>query len=223
DRSVESTTVPGLVYRPIGDSKPTYEPTIARVTVDDGGPTQLHVFTDEPFEQGVVYDVHLASRVRAVGCVPYDTGYPARFRALRKGPERRSRLLQLDPYRDIENLYYHGEDGQGASTWNLRGNGDFAIGESLRKRIYRRIFTRPGGFAHLGEEYGIGVNAKAIARTSDIQAMANRVAEQVRQEPDVSTCAVTISVLTTGLVRILVAIVRTDRVEYRFLFDLPSA
>lgn len=75
-------------------------------------------------------------------------------------------------------------------------DGDYAIDQglaSLRKRIYRRLVTRPGGFAHLGPSYGVGIPSygKRLALPSVIAKLSALAEKQIAQEPEVAQVKVT--------------------------------
>lgn len=74
--------------------------------------------------------------------------------------------------------------------------GDYAVDSgivSLKKRILRRLITRPGGFAHLGDTYGIGIldYVKRLGSRVVQQELATRAEQQIAREPEVVKCTVT--------------------------------
>jgi hypothetical protein len=87
--------------------------------------------------------------------------------------------------------------------------GDYATDEgllSLKKRIWRRIQTRKGGFLHLGKGYGAGVleRVKKLALASQLQAMSADLEQQIAQEPEVQRAQVNarLDKAAAGLVRL---------------------
>lgn len=104
--------------------------------------------------------------------------------------------------------------------------GDYAFDQGIvayKKRIYRRLITRPGGFLHLGD-YGIGVPQQGkklgLART-----MSHLVAEaekQIAQEPETETVSVRAKVEQTGLVRFTIAIRMRDGRNIKFGAPFPT-
>lgn len=84
-------------------------------------------------------------------------------------------------------------------TYRTNGRGDYAYDEGLvglKKRIFRRLVTRPGGFAHLGLAYGVGVPQmlKKLATPMIVQQLISEAEKQIAQEPDVAKVRVTATV-----------------------------
>lgn len=74
--------------------------------------------------------------------------------------------------------------------------GDYASDEgitSYRKRVWRRLITREGGFAHLGEDYGVGIlsETKKLATPQVRARLAHRAESQIKREPETKDCRVT--------------------------------
>jgi hypothetical protein len=93
-------------------------------------------------------------------------------------------------------------------VFSVDSSGDYAIDQGLadyKKRVYRRLVTRPGGFLHLGRSYGVGVpqQTKRLARGQTIQNLATQAQNQIGQEPETEACSVTATQDSTnpGLVR----------------------
>lgn len=76
------------------------------------------------------------------------------------------------------------------------GSGDYAFDQGLtgyKKRILRRLITKPAGFVHLGQGYGVGI-ASAGKRLGTASARATLAAEaekQIAQEPETAVVRVT--------------------------------
>lgn len=75
--------------------------------------------------------------------------------------------------------------------------GDYALDQGLtsyRKRIFRRLTTRRGAFAHL-PDYGVGLveQVKKLARAGTREALAAEAEAQIRQEPETAAVSVTVS------------------------------
>ena len=88
-------------------------------------------------------------------------------------------------------------------TFPVDVTGDYAHDEgltSLKKRIFRRLTTRKGAFAHL-PNYGVPIPAmvKKLAKPSRVQALAADAEEQIRQEPEVAACSVTLARTESGV------------------------
>jgi len=84
-------------------------------------------------------------------------------------------------------------------TYRTNGRGDYAYDEGLvglKKRIFRRLVTRPGGFAHLGLAYGVGVPQmlKKLATPVMVQQLISEAEKQIAQEPDVAKVRVTATI-----------------------------
>lgn len=67
--------------------------------------------------------------------------------------------------------------------------GDYAFDDGLtsyKKRILRRLMTSPGGFAHLGEKYGVGIpdHSKKLAQSSVLATLTAEAEKQIAQEPE---------------------------------------
>lgn len=82
------------------------------------------------------------------------------------------------------------------ATYRSNGRGDYAYDEGivgLKKRVMRRLTTRPGGFAHLGRSYGVGVpqQLKKLATSKVVQQLATEAQKQIAEEPDVAVVRVT--------------------------------
>lgn len=98
------------------------------------------------------------------------------------------------------------------ATYRSNGRGDYAYDEGvvgLKKRVMRRLITRPGAFAHLGKSYGVGVpqQLKRLATAKIVQQLANEAQKQIAEEPDVSVVRVTASVdAANNLVRFVILI-----------------
>jgi hypothetical protein len=89
-----------------------------------------------------------------------------------------------------------------AGSFSVTGGGDIADHgdvEALKKRIIRRMISRPGGFVHL-RDYGVGLRTKELPRYGDLAALKMTTALQIREEPDVEAVAVDATVSAGVLV-----------------------
>lgn len=228
DPQIQSTVPGNPPYLPKGSSEvPTRTPLIARAEQDSATVSQIHLFTDSRLETRVLYDLEIQPPIRGKDCEVQSGPTAFQFDALRPGPSRRARFIQEDRYRDWDNSFFPTATNQLAATWKLEDSGDIALHEadaSLRKRILRRIVSSPGEFAHL-PGYGVGVRVKALAKTGDVQNMANNVAAQVRQEPDVvqASCTAKVDVNVQGGSVILLQVFaeRREAKDASFLFEFP--
>lgn len=86
-------------------------------------------------------------------------------------------------------------------TIPIGSDGDYAFDQglvNLRKRIFRRLLTRPGAFAHM-PTYGVGVASygKRLGTAAVRAQLAAAAEQQIRNEPDVRE--VKVSLLTDPL------------------------
>jgi hypothetical protein len=74
-------------------------------------------------------------------------------------------------------------------------DGDYALDQGLvsyKKRVFRRLVTKPGGFLHLGQSYGVGIglHGKQLAKPSTRNSLASNAESQIGQEPETEACTV---------------------------------
>jgi len=74
-------------------------------------------------------------------------------------------------------------------------NGDYALDSGLisyKKRVFRRLITKPGGFLHLGNSYGVGLglHGKQLNKPSVRNDLAASAESQIGQEPETQACSV---------------------------------
>lgn len=216
----------GTFQVPPGEVVPLVaNPIIASVTVDPDFDNQYHIFTVTPMENQVRYTFEISSTVRGTSCetVGDDT---VDYRAVTRGLPPQPRFIQEDRLRDFAMTYFPKDPLQPTSTWRFDTNSDIGIQnnlESLQKRIYRRITTKPGGFRHLGTGYGVNLRLKTLFRSGRAQEIANEVARQCRLEPDVLDAGVAVKMRLTGGLHILeisVRVLREDQTSGKFVFPL---
>lgn len=104
--------------------------------------------------------------------------------------------------------------------------GDYALDQglqALKKRIYRRLTSRPGAFLHLGEGYGVGIPAagKKLASAATLGRMASKAEEQISLEPEVAQVKVRALSQNTGLVRFVVLVRTRAGVDSKFEAVFP--
>lgn len=92
----------------------------------------------------------------------------------------------------------------GLGAFAVDATGDYAIDDgldNLKKRVLRRLLTRPGAFAY-APGYGVGVQlySKQLGRASVRQKLAAEAERQIRLEPDVVAVQVTSAQRAPGLV-----------------------
>lgn len=216
-----------------GKRRPSYGPWIAEIFVDPDDATQIHLVTVPRLEPGVKYDVTLAGAIRGAKCEEF--GGLATFRVLarnRPEPKPGARFAAQDTYRDWANPYFTtdpatGQLVEGPGFWQLDETGEIVLdtaAESLKKRVIRRLETELGGFAHL-PTYGTRSLSKALARSADVQEVALRLQEQLRQEPDVRGASVAAQIEATpggGIVRFQIKVQPRGIAEVSFLVQVPA-
>jgi hypothetical protein len=80
-------------------------------------------------------------------------------------------------------------------TFAYDEQGDYAADEgevSLMKRIFRRMFSKPGAFLHLGPGYGLGLTGygKKLIMAGLQQRIQAEAVRQIQREPEVAKAAV---------------------------------
>lgn len=112
-------------------------------------------------------------------------------------------------------------------TYAPDDSGDYAIDAgdiSLKKRIVRRLITRPGAFGHLSN-YGVGIlqYVKQLATVDVRSRIAVLAEEQIAREPEVSKCRVVFAPSATqpGLYFLRIYVRTRQGLSQRF--DLPLA
>lgn len=104
-------------------------------------------------------------------------------------------------------------------TFPVDDSGDYAYDEgitSYKKRILRRIFSRPSSFAHMRSGYGVGIHTygKKLALAATRAKIATDIEAQIQQEPE--TLSVSVRIVTDArhpdLTRFVVdAVMRTGQ------------
>ncbi len=216
----------GTFQVPAGEVVPTVaDPQIASVVVDPDFDTQYILTTVTPMENGVRYTFTLSDDVKAVGCEAITANDSASMRALGRGIAAGPRYVQADQYRDWAMTYFPIDPKQPVSTWRFDSTGDIGIQnnlESLQKRIYRRLSTKPGGFRHL-PGYGVDLGLKTLFRSGRANQIANELRRQIKEEPDVLDAGVAVKLRfanNSPYVEISVRVQMTDRQIGKFVFPL---
>lgn len=106
---------------------------------------------------------------------------------------------------------------------------DYAIDRgvsSLYKRIWRRLFTKPGRFLHLGQNYGIGLQTygKQIGKAEVRNRLVAETEVQLSQEPEVAKVQSTTQRSTSapGLWRLMILIKLTNGQTRTYGFPIPT-
>jgi len=184
--SIDPTIYPPLALVPTlppGKVVPTRQVFPAVATVDRADPKQVIVDTDAKMDPKVDHVVHVNANIRGVGGETFAGPQDWVFTSVNYAPDPESPAAQaLAKYRDF--AWQFDSD---AGAWKYDPNNDIGIAgrlASLRSRIYRRVFTSPGGFAFL-PTYGVGVALKGLGRAAARQGLADTVAQQALLEPEV--------------------------------------
>lgn len=179
----------GQLVVPKGYTVPTRAPSIVNIEQDDDDDTQFILYTDCMLEPGVDYMLDVSPQICGINEEDWYGDTQFTFRALgRPAIPRTASERAEDRYRDFD---YGPVDEDGNAAYRIDGNGDIGIQNStlsLQKRIQRRLLTPKGGFAW-SKDYGTFSGLKSLARQGQLQALANRISEQLRQEPDVADAA----------------------------------
>jgi hypothetical protein len=167
-----------------------------------GSATQVDVITDRPLSH------YPAQYTVTVSNVESDTGFPLSaleyaftFDGLRD--KRVPALPELATgARDIANPQtlsgaldpVRGIDLATLGSIPTDDTGDYAFDEGLtylKKRVYRRLVSKLGGFYHL-PTYGLGIpqRLKQLARTEVLRDLQDEATQQIQQEPDVAEASV---------------------------------
>lgn len=220
------TKADGTFQVPEGEVVPRVaNPEIAFIEVDEDYANQYRVFTVTPMEDRVRYTFELSDTVRSVDCedLAIDS---ASYRAVNRGLPPVPRWVQTDELRDFAMTYFPNDERQPPSTWRFDTSGDIGIQnnlQSLQKRIYRRLTTKPGGFRHLGTGYGVDLKLKTLFRSGRAQEIANEIARQCRLEPEVVDAGVSVKMELAGganYLRVSIRVLREDRQTGKFTFAL---
>ncbi len=216
----------GSFQVPLGEVVPTVaDPQIASVAVDPDFDNQYILTTVTPMENGVRYTFTLSDDVKSTGCDVLSANDNASMRALGRGIAAGPRYVQADQYRDWAMTYFPNDPKQPVSTWRFDSTGDIGIQnnlESLQKRIYRRLSTKPGGFRHL-PGYGVDLKLKTLFRSGRANEIANELRKQIREEPDVLDAGIAVKLRfanNSPYVEISVRVQMIDRQIGKFVFPL---
>lgn len=198
DPRIPSTADPTDLYLEPGDVVPSVYPSIFSAYVDEDDETQIHLVTDVSLERGVRYQLEAQPPIRGAACEELTGVTVLEIRGLGIGAPARPRFVQVEVFRDLAYQFISRDRSTPPQNYRLTSAGDIALQsaeESLRKRLHRRIHTRPGGFAHL-PGYGLNPGVKRLARTGELQRLANEAAAQALLEPDVEAAAATVEMIT---------------------------
>jgi hypothetical protein len=191
-----------------GDSnKPVGVASVERISE-----TRIRIYTDRPFSSyGTGYAI-TTNRLISTGGEDLPGGVfyflgslqgllpPLQEFAIRSRDFANPQTLRslLDPLPDTTTVEQLG-------TYPVDETGDYAVDEgiaNLRKRVVRRLTTRRGSFAHM-PTYGTIAheNVKRLGRPGVRAMIANDAEMQIREEPDVVACSVSVELPEPGVIR----------------------
>ncbi len=104
--------------------------------------------------------------------------------------------------------------------------GDYASDDgnsAYKMRILRRAVTIPGGFVHLGDEYGVGIpsHGKRLAQAGVLGRLSSELEKQVGKEPETEKVVVRTGFNSPGSVRFV--ILAKPKVGQALKFAMPFA
>jgi hypothetical protein len=178
------------------DGQPVRGVAATQVVRVQDSPEMVDLYTDRPMSHyPCQYSVAVAKVASVAGAIL--TSAPMLF----AGVQRAMPAFALDapaPSRDIaqpDTLGAQLDPLPQAGDPSILGGvpvditGDYANDEGLvafKKRMWRRLIARPGGFAHLGKNYGAGLlqSLKTLSLASNRQTTAARAEQQILCEPE---------------------------------------
>lgn len=184
---------------PIGEVAPSRFPNVGTAIQDVNDPLQVAIGLDAAMEPGVRYDLVVNDVIAGAAGETFAGEDTWRVLAPKLSRQPRQAVISVERYRDLDWIINPGPD-EVAETWRQESSGDIALQDaatSLRKRLYRRVFTRPGEFAWM-PAYGVGLAVKSLVKSGRLQELANLIAEQARKEPDVLNAGVEVYLENTS-------------------------
>ena len=162
------------------------------------GEVAVDVQTDRPLVVGLRYQIQVSAALVAADTWHIQPPYTWEF----NGESRPIVTLQQRGKMGLVDL---ASDPIGGGII-VDASGDWAAdnGDTVgtRKRCFRRVLTRKGGFAHLGKAYGLNYSIKTPATTNKLAGLRSDVQAQLGQEPDVDSVATQVSMDARGFLTI---------------------
>ena len=93
--------------------------------------------------------------------------------------------------------------------------------QALKKRILRRLLSRPGGFYHL-PTYGVGLRVKEASGAGELNRLRQRIFDQIRQEEEVADLDVRVAFLAPGALLVAMRVRAVEGTEFGLEFEVPS-
>jgi hypothetical protein len=111
----------------------------------------------------------------------------------------------------------------------LDASNDYAIDQgmqSYKKRVFRRLMSKPGAFVHLGEKYGVGIpqQGKRLATAQVQQRITSQSEKQIAQEPETDKVVVKLQPNPTnnGVTQLIILIQVKGSPPQKWVTDLPT-
>lgn len=223
---------PDNPFLPEGEAVPSFSPEIGIIEIDEDDDRQVLFRFNTRLEARVRYQLTASTQIRTDDCDDLSTGAPfsatQEARGLFVGLGPSPRYITEDTLRDFDWRYFPTDPLQPPGTFRYDTTGDIGIqseDESLHKRLFRRISTSPRAFVNLSDTYGAGLDVKTLARSGRLQELANKAAEQAREEPDVrdagAEARLDIAADGTAIVSLSIRVVRKGRQVSRFTLPIP--
>jgi hypothetical protein len=113
-------------------------------------------------------------------------------------------------------------------TFQYDTTGDYAFDDGMvafKKRVFRRIISNPGGFLHLGQNYGVGIKSygKLLGTPARKNQLVAAVESQLSQEPEVSkVLAQVLTSIQPGFfaLAVIIALKTGGAVKYQGLYPM---
>jgi hypothetical protein len=215
------------------DGNAVHEVRVVKVMTVDGEPAQLDIVLDRNLSHWPCrYEVQAFGVYMATGAL-FPSPMVVEFDSVREefvkpsvdfyrstkdvsNPTSLSALL--DPVPDVNDFnlgsFTYGDDGDYAMDEGV---------ENLRKRLYRRVIVKPGGFVWL-PEYGVGITnyGKRVNSAGIREKLRSEMESQINQEPDVKASKVLLAQSTTpGLFKVYMKVLTKDNKAYQFAYEYP--
>ena len=176
---------------------------------DTPSPNTVRVYFDGRLSSDAVYEIIASGTVEAVSGAALNIDR-ARFRAL-IAPDAYS-VQTLDGVFDIANPQTAQDLPSNEGTlgdYQAQSDGSLVLDtgvSGVRKRILRRLTSQPGGFLHLGPDYGLNIDIGTKLTPTLLRNLAQSATRQVQQEPEVERAQVEVrrDARTPGIVYLTV-------------------
>lgn len=190
---------------------PTSHPRFAQTCVLLDTAT-VRVYFDGRLDPFVVYRITASPSIVAAGggaisaaCAIYDVATMGWPRLPLPEAARDGALIDIaNPFTETDSPSPGGALGtfQRADTGDLANDAERT---NLRKRVFRRLTTAASGFFHL-PGYGVAPKLKSLAIADELRRTQSNALAQIKQEPDVLSATVEVSVPTPGIVRLVATV-----------------